>query len=251
MSNIEIVFLTFNRLELNKISLPALLDSDPDIDYKVCIYDNGSTDGTVEWLKTLDHPKIKEINFNSTNEGIAPITNRFWKKTKATYIGKVDNDLIVPSGWIKEVMLRLENAEEEKMGSVTLYHWIDEWTKDLDEDKMPIITLKNGSKMVLSSHTGGNYLFHRYLIDLLGYVPENRGLKGGYTWWQLQKFGTIKCGYVYPLKFFRLPELYKSWERFSGKPETWDTCPQWLKKEMVEAKRLLEIPLSVYNNRKR
>lgn len=244
MSDIEIVYLTFNRLNLNKLSLPALLNSDPDIDYKVSIYDNGSTDGTVEWLKTLDHPKIKDITFKDKNYGIAPITNEFWKKTNATYIGKIDNDLIVPENWIRDVMLRLENAEEDKVGSVTLYHWVPEWTNNLDVNQIPIVTLKNGSQMALSTHTGGNYIFHRYLIDLWGYVHENRGLKGGFTLWQYQGRGNIKNGYIYPFRYFTIPELIKSWNGFKERGIV--DKNNWMNKEIREATRLLQFPKKLF-----
>lgn len=242
MSDIEIVFLTFNRLDLNKQSLPALLESDPDIDYKVHICDNGSTDGTVEWLKELDHPKIGDITFNDTNLGISPVTNRFWKKTNATYIGKIDNDIIVPKNWIKEVMLRQQDAQRDLMGPVTLYHWIDCWSDDIELDRAPIVTCSNGSKIIRSSHTGGNYIFHRYLLDLLGsHVSETSGLKGGFTAWQAQKSRFINCGYIYPLQFFRLPELYKSWDGYvSGRSP--QHSRDWIERERREAKRLLELP---------
>ena len=104
MSRIEIVYLTYNRLELNKQSLKALLSSDPAIDYKVYIYDNGSTDGTVEWLKSLNHSKIGDITFNESNLGISPVTNAFWERTNAEFIGKIDNDIIVPKNWIRDIM---------------------------------------------------------------------------------------------------------------------------------------------------
>jgi glycosyltransferase involved in cell wall biosynthesis len=237
---IEIIFLTFNRLESNKVTLPAMLNSDPDIDYGVHIHDNNSTDGTVEWLKSFEHPKILSKTFSPTNLGIAPVTNKFWQTSKAEFIGKVDNDLIVPPGWMKEVLSRLEHAQKDKMGPVTLYHWIDEWSKDLVTANVPIFTTSNGSKIVRSSHTGGNYLMHRYLIDKWGLVPEGQGLKGGFTTWQMNAGTQMVCGYVYPLKFFKIPSLYAAYDRYL-KRDLNSTQEYSIEKERREAKRLLEL----------
>jgi glycosyltransferase involved in cell wall biosynthesis len=246
MSDIEIVYLTHNRLELNKVTLPALLNSDPEIDYKVHIVDNASKDGTIDFLKALDHPKIGSISYNDTNKGIAPVTNKFWDQTKATYVGKIDNDILVPKNWIRDIMLRLENAVEDSMGPVTMYHWIDSWADDIDLDHAPIITLKNGSKIIRSSHTGGNYIFHRYLLDKLGKVDEEQGLKGGFTTWQYKANKTIKCGYVFPFQFFRLPLFYKEWDAHI-KNNKGGEGGYSLAHERREAKYLLELEEYRYN----
>ena len=240
MSDINILFLTFNRLEYNKLSLPALLDSDPDVDYKVHIVDNGSNDGTVEYLKTLSHPKIGSLTFNKINLGISPITNDFWKRIKSEFYGKIDNDIVVPKGWIKEVMLRLEHAPEERIGPITLYHWIPEWLDDIDHDEIMVFTTKNGSQFVKSTHTGGNYIMHNYLIKELGPVPEKLGLKGGFTTWQYKARGTINVGYIYPLHYFSQPAFQASWESYKAKKLP-PNPSHWIEKERSEAKRLLEI----------
>jgi len=249
MRKIDILFLTWNRLELNKRSLPNLLDSDPDVDFRVHVYDNNSTDGTVEYLKSLDHPKIGSITFNDKNLGISPVTNTFWGKTDAEIIGKIDNDIMVPKGWVSKVLLRLENAQEENIGPVTLYHWIKEWADDILLDKCPIVTLKNGSKLIRSTHTGGNYLMHRYLLDKLGKVPEQFGMKGGFSRWQYQASGReLICGYIYPLDFFEQPAFEESWVEYC-KGELSPGSKAAMEKERKEAKHLLEIPFYLYNKK--
>jgi glycosyltransferase involved in cell wall biosynthesis len=246
VSDIHIIYLTFNRLELTKQSLPALLNSDPNIDYKVYIVDNASKDGTIEYLNKLDHPKIGGISYNDINKGISPVTNKFWSETRATYIGKIDNDLVVPPNWIGDIMLRQENAVKDKMGPVTFYHWIDEWADDINLDNAPIVTLSNGSRILRSTHTGGNYIFHRYLLDKLGKVDEVQGLKGGFTTWQYKANNEIKCGYVYPLKFFRLPEFYKAWDKFKKGTLVGEEA-RGMTMERSEAKYLLELSQYRYN----
>jgi len=244
MFMIEIIYLTWNRLNLTKQSLPALLETKSKHPFKVFIHDNGSTDGTPKWLKTLDSDKIGEITYGTKNEGIAPVVNRFWNKTKSDFIGKIDNDIIVPTDWINEIMLRLENAEAEKIGSVSLNHWIPEWESDWDPKKLSIYNLKNKSQLLRSYHTGGNYIFHRYLFNLLGKsVNSKLGLKGGYTSWQWQKSRDrmgIKCGYVYPFKFFKLPAFIESWKSYKAGKNP-QQKKYWDKERYQQCKRLLEM----------
>jgi hypothetical protein len=155
-------------------------------------------------------------------------------------LGKIDNDLIVPKGWMTEILKRLEHAQQDKLGPVTMYHWPREWSRDLNPKNMPVYTTVNGTQLVRSSHTGGNYLMHRYLYDKLGPTPINDGLKGGFGLWQQSAGPTMICGYVYPLQFFKLPEMYDMMDaqkRNSLRPAT----VKFLEKERLEAKRLLEL----------
>lgn len=240
MSDVEIIYLTYNRLEYTQRSLPALLESDHDVDYKVFIHDNGSTDGTVKWLRSIDHPRIARITYGEINRGIAPVTNEFWRSTRATYIGKIDNDIIVPEGWMREILLRLEHAEEDRMGPVTLYHWIEDWASDVDLAKSAIATTSNGSQFLRSQHTGGNYIFHRYLLEELGPVPEDEGFKGGFTRWQWQAGNALRIGYVWPLRFFYMMPLVEAWQK-ELRNEADEESSAYVHAERPEAKRLLEI----------
>ena len=84
-SVVEILYITWNRLAYSKLTLPKVLDKGGDVGYKVCIVDNGSTDGTVEYLRSLSHPRIKKITFKDRNHGISPVTNEFWEQAESEY----------------------------------------------------------------------------------------------------------------------------------------------------------------------
>ena len=93
---VDIIFLTFNRLYYTKITLPVLLNSSDNNSFKIHIVDNGSTDGTVEYLKKISHPKIESIIYNKKNEGLVKPTKKFWEESNADLVGKIDNDILVP-----------------------------------------------------------------------------------------------------------------------------------------------------------
>ena len=96
---VNIIFITFNRLYYTKITLPKLLACNYK-NYRVTIVDNGSTDGTTEYLKSLKNSKIDDIIFNKKNKGLVKPTKKFWNKSYAKFVGKIDNDIIVPPNFI-------------------------------------------------------------------------------------------------------------------------------------------------------
>jgi len=107
---IPILYTTFNRLNFTKQTLPILLENSPE--GKVYIYDNGSTDGTPEYLNGLDHDGIACINLLSINRGISAIMNEFFELTKDDeVVAKVDNDTLIPPNWLGDLdfAMRLAN----------------------------------------------------------------------------------------------------------------------------------------------
>ncbi len=76
---IDILYLTFNRIAYTKITLPALIEN-AGTDFSLTIVDNGSTDGTVEYLQEMQKKyitTIRKVLFNSQNIGLSLPTNVF------------------------------------------------------------------------------------------------------------------------------------------------------------------------------
>lgn len=95
---IPVLFITYNRLDYTKQAMKALLYSDCG---KIYIIDNNSSDGTREWLleQHWNNERVM-ILFNEENKGIAGAMNQFLEITRHfAYVGKVDNDTIVPDNW--------------------------------------------------------------------------------------------------------------------------------------------------------
>ena len=74
-ARVHIIYLTFNRLYYTKKTLPALLNSSNLTSYKIRIVDNGSNDGTVEYLQQLTHPRIEQVIYNKKNSIIELFEN--------------------------------------------------------------------------------------------------------------------------------------------------------------------------------
>jgi GT2 family glycosyltransferase len=92
---------TFNRLNLTKLTLESLYKT-TEREFNLVIVDNGSSDGTVEYLKTL---KNITLILNSENQGIAVGRNVGLleaDKFKTDYFCTIDNDVELPTGWLEE-----------------------------------------------------------------------------------------------------------------------------------------------------
>lgn len=95
---LSIITLTYNKLEYTKAFIESLYKYTKD--FELIIVDNGSTDGTVEYLKTLTN--IKTI-FNQENLGFSKGNNQGLEIATGEYIGFLNNDILLSPNWFEEI----------------------------------------------------------------------------------------------------------------------------------------------------
>jgi GT2 family glycosyltransferase len=84
--------------------LQSLLSTTPvDLNYEIILIDDGSTDGTLEWLHGLDSQNIHVI-FNDSNLGYAKSNNKAVNIAKGEILGLLNNDLIMLDGWLEPML---------------------------------------------------------------------------------------------------------------------------------------------------
>jgi glycosyltransferase involved in cell wall biosynthesis len=161
--DIRVLFTTYNRLEFTKKSLNSLIGSNCG---EILIFDNGSTDGTQEWLKTLESKKVMVVQ-NTENIGVAGAMNYFFENTSnEIYVAKIDNDTVVPVDWLDKLLasaincrLDIVQAKHSIMRQSHVSGDFDTWMKTLETDA----AYKN---IHYSSHVGGTaILIRRAIID--------------------------------------------------------------------------------------
>lgn len=94
-------------------SLRATIPSS--LDHEIILVDDGSTDGTRSWLKTLGQPPFK-ILLNEQNLGYAGANNRAAATAGGEFLVLLNNDLELTPGWL-EPMLALQ-SELNKPGII-------------------------------------------------------------------------------------------------------------------------------------
>lgn len=102
---VAIVILNWNGIRHLSEFLPSVLASTwPNLE--VVVGDNGSTDGSIEFLEQ-NYPTISIIN-NDKNYGFTGGYNRVLQKVEAEYFILLNSDVEVPAGWIEPVISMME-----------------------------------------------------------------------------------------------------------------------------------------------
>jgi len=111
-SVVSIIVPVYNQLEYTKLCVESI-QRYTSFPYELIFVDNGSTDGTDKYLKTI--PKAKIIT-NSTNYGFAKACNQGIRIASGDYILLLNNDVVVTEGWLRRMVRCAES--DSKIGLV-------------------------------------------------------------------------------------------------------------------------------------
>lgn len=133
---VPVLMITYGRLEYTKQAIEALLRSDCGI---IHIYDNGSTDGTQEYLKAFVESDYVRIVLSKSNLGIAGAFNYFLGVTgHCEFISKVDNDSLIPPDFIAKMLPHMQKADlvqaKHQLIAASGVGTFDEWTSKMEGD---------------------------------------------------------------------------------------------------------------------
>ena len=106
---ISIFVISWNRLSLTRHCLDALLWTTRHLKNKeIIVVDNGSTDGTVEHLRSLRKQGKISLFLFGKNYGCGVATNKGIELSTGDYIVEVDNDIILLEGWWQKAINLME-----------------------------------------------------------------------------------------------------------------------------------------------
>ena len=92
MIELSIVIVTWNTKKLLSDCIESIVSKKHKVNYEIIIVDNGSTDGTIEYLDNLNSKKGFKIIKNSKNEGFAKANNKGIKQARGEYILLLNSD---------------------------------------------------------------------------------------------------------------------------------------------------------------
>ena len=97
---LDLMFLARNRMDYTRESLRQIRqNTNWALVAKIVIYDDGSTDGTLEFLRGQALEMGAELRQTRFGSGIAA-KNDFIKRSTAEMVATVDNDAMYPPGWL-------------------------------------------------------------------------------------------------------------------------------------------------------
>ena len=122
---VSIVILNWNGLKDTKECLESLKD----IDYPNCeiiVVDNGSTDGSCEFLKA-NFPYVRLIE-NETNLGVPEGNNCGIREARGKYVLLLNNDVVVDRYFLKELVNVAESDPQVGAVGAAVYYYDDPGT---------------------------------------------------------------------------------------------------------------------------
>jgi GT2 family glycosyltransferase len=113
ISDLTVVVLSYNRREELERNIPKLVDLLGDGGIELIVVDNGSSDGSAEYLReVLDkHPALVLVP-RETNRGVAEGRNEGWKKASRDFILNIDDDLWIDEDAILKLLQAMGNHPE-------------------------------------------------------------------------------------------------------------------------------------------
>lgn len=80
-------------------------------DFTTIVVDNGSTDGSVDFLREY-YPRVRVIEF-AENRGFSAAVNEGIRQSNGDYVALLNNDMEVEEGWLGELVRALERSGPE------------------------------------------------------------------------------------------------------------------------------------------
>jgi glycosyltransferase involved in cell wall biosynthesis len=118
---IDICVVTYNRLAYLQNCIWSIIAS-TEIEYRILVLSDNSTDGTNEWLKSMKfHGKIHEVLINEENIGTAKSLNRVIEFSSSEWFVLTNDDIYFHRGWDK-ACINITN-EFDSCGIVTFINW--------------------------------------------------------------------------------------------------------------------------------
>ncbi|WON74100.1 glycosyltransferase [Nitrosospira sp. Is2] len=117
---VSIIIVTYNNLELTQRCVESVFRNTTYPNYEVIIIDNASVDDTRNYLRYLarSKPAVKVV-LNDENSGFAAANNQGLRMAQGDYLVLLNNDTVVPKGWVEPMLRHLDLPHVGLVGPVT------------------------------------------------------------------------------------------------------------------------------------
>lgn len=115
----SVVVVTYNGLSFNRLCLESVL-ANTAADFELIVVDNHSEDGTRSYLAQLaDSDARVRVLLNGRNAGFAPACNQGLALAQGDHLVLLNNDTMVPPGWLRGLLEHLREPGVGLVGPVT------------------------------------------------------------------------------------------------------------------------------------
>lgn len=218
----DLLFLAKNRLAFTKASVEILIrNTNWNLVRKLWVYDDGSTDGTTQFLEQTVFPvKTNMVTGFRFGGPVAVMRNFLTNPDAPELFTKIDNDVLVPPRWLDKCMLVMNaNPELDLLGieppESRTPHYAGGMRSAAPEYTGPYVRGINKYGYAPCTSIGGIGTMRtatvRSRADLQGH-----SVYGGFTEWQIRHIGVRKGWIVPPIDVVLLDRLpVEPWQTLS------------------------------------
>jgi GT2 family glycosyltransferase len=117
---VSIVVVTHNNLVFTRLCLETVLFNTGQADYELIVVDNASDDDTPEYLRSLaQRCPLVRVLVNRRNLGFASALNQGLATARGDVFVLLNNDTIVPPGWLEPLLKHVRDPGVGMVGPVT------------------------------------------------------------------------------------------------------------------------------------
>jgi GT2 family glycosyltransferase len=115
-----VIVVTHGNLHFTKLCIASVIHNSEGVPFELIIVDNASGDGTADYLRQLAAANaFVRLILNSNNRGFAAANNQAFAIARGEFLVLLNNDTVVPPGWMSRLAEHLRDRSIGLLGPVT------------------------------------------------------------------------------------------------------------------------------------
>jgi glycosyltransferase involved in cell wall biosynthesis len=168
---VSVVVPTRGRAAYLEVTLDTLLDQRTDVPYEIVVVDDGAPDDTAAVVRA--RPSVRYVT-HGERRSLNAARNTGLQESQAELIAFVDDDVLVPPGWLDALVDGARrHPEAEAFGGPIRARFEGRTPRGCGREEPPITTLDLGTEDCEATQAwGANFAVHRTAVERIGPFDE-------------------------------------------------------------------------------